>query len=84
MSIIKVKEWIRLKKLNDAWTMLCLMSPKATVEDRRLVSSQIRDAIKQGHDITNVENAIHGRLDDYKKRNLPIDESRIQDEFKLI
>lgn len=84
MSIIKVKDWIRLKKLNDAWTMLCLMSPKSKSEDRMLVSSQIRDAIKNGHDITNVENAINERVKVYKKRNLPIDESRMQDEFKLI
>jgi hypothetical protein len=82
--MLKVKEWIRFKKLNDAWTMLCLMSPKAKAEDRKLVSSQIRDAIRNGHDITNVENAINERLADYKKRNLPINESRMQDEFKLI
>lgn len=84
MSIIKVKEWIRFNKLNESWTMLCLMSPSATYENKIDTARQIRDSIHFGEDITKVEIAINNKVKVYTKLKLPIDESRMQDEFKLI
>lgn len=77
--MLKVKEWIRFNKLNESWTLLCLMSPSATYENKIDTARQIRDSIQFEEEI-----AINNKVKVYTKLKLPIDESRMQDEFKLI
>jgi hypothetical protein len=84
IKIIKVKEWLRLKKLNDAWITLCLLSPKATYENKKKVADKVKEIIRNGGDLSAFEHNVYFKLEIFKKKNLSPDESRVKPEFNLI